>query len=379
MIAKSLGIVSVGASIAVLLAINACSPATEEVVGPAPPGETEFSEAAAIDAVVETAMAEHRIPGVAVAVVRQGEVLLSKGYGLADLEHQVRVTPETMFQSGSVGKMFTAAAAMVMVEEGRLDLDVPIKTYIPEAPAMWDAITLRHLLSHTSGIPDYTTDEMDYTRDYPEDDLVRTAIELELEFPAGEQWNYSNTGYVMLGIIIGRVAEQPYWELLRERVWDPGSVPTIRVNFATDIVPHRSSGYHLEDGELTNQGWVAPSLNSTADGSLLLSLQDMIAWNEVVRNRAVLSPQSWDAMLTPILLNSGEPYPYGFGWGVTELGGHPVHEHGGGWQGFRTQYTRIVDDDIAIVVLTNASHAEPGEIAEAIAGVLDPTYANDAG
>ena len=356
------------------LLLGACSAASEDVERPAESGPATFAEAAAIGAVVETAMEEQRIPGVAVAVIRRGEVLMAKGYGLADIENDVPVGPETMFQSGSVGKMFTAAAAMILVEDGLLDLDVPVRTYVPEAPDAWDEITVRRLLTHTSGIPDYTDDEMDYTRDYLEEDLVRMASELELEFPAGERWNYSNTGYVLLGIIIGRVAEQPYWELLRERVWDPANVPTMRVNFATDIVAHRSSGYHLEEGELHNQGWVAPSLNSTADGSLLLSLEDMIAWNEAVRNRAVLRPESWDAMLTPVTLNSGETHPYGFGWGVTEVGGHPVHEHGGGWQGFRTQFTRVVDDDVAIVVLANASHAEPEAIAAEIAGLLDPTY-----
>jgi len=358
-----------------LCALVACAPAADDSPEQGPSGGESFAQAAEIDAVVEHEMQERGTPGVAVAVVRGGEVLLSKGYGFADLEHQVPVSPQTMFQSGSVGKMFTSAAVMVLVEDGLVDLDVPVRSYLWEAPEAWNAITLRHLLTHTSGIPDYeAADEMDYTRDYSEEELVRIASGLELEFAPGEKWNYSNTGYLLLGIIVGRVAEEPYGDLLRRRVWDPAGVPTMRVNVATDIVPHRSSGYERDDGELHKQFWVAPSLSGTADGSLLMSLDDMIAWNETVRTHAVLSAESWDQMLTPVTLNSGDPHPYGFGWGVTEIGGHPVHEHGGAWQGFQTFYTRVVDDDVAIIVLANAGHADPEAITRAIAGILDPSY-----
>ena len=332
-------------------------------------------DVAAIDAVVESRMKTEGTPGVAVAIVREGEVLLAKGYGLANLEHEVPVTAKTMFQSGSVGKMFTAAGIMALVEDGALDLGVPIRTYIPEGPESWEPITLRHLLSHTSGIPDYTSDAMDYSRDYSEAELVAMATALELEFPAGARWNYSNTGYVLLGIVIDRAAQKPYWEHLRERVWDPAGVPTMRVNFAADIVPHRSAGYEHEGQLLLNQAWVAPTLNSTADGSLLFSLEDMIAWNEAVRQRTVLSPESWQAMLTPIELASGNTFPYGFGWAVSELRGQPVHEHGGSWQGFRAHYTRYVDVDVAIVALANSADSDPGSLVEEIAVVIDPDLA----
>ncbi len=334
-------------------------------------------DVAAIDAVVASRMDAEGTPGVAVAIVREGEVLLAKGYGLANLEHEVPVTAKTMFQSGSVGKMFTAAGVMVLVEDGDLDLDASIRTYLPEGPESWQPITLRHLLSHTSGIPDYTSDAMDYSRDYSESELVQMAASLELEFPAGTRWNYSNTGYVLLGIIIDRTARKPYWEHLRERVWDPAGVPTMRVNFAADVVLHRSAGYEREGQVLLNQAWVAPTLNSTADGSLLFSLEDMIAWNEAVRRGAVLSPASWEATLTPIELTSGNTFPYGFGWAVREVRDRPIHEHGGGWQGFRTHYTRYVDVDVAIVALANSADSDPGSLVEEIAVVIDPSLAHE--
>lgn len=329
----------------------------------------------AVDAVVERFLAEEPIPGAAVAVVRGDEVLLAAGYGMANLELQVPVGPQTMFQSGSLGKMFTAAGVMLLVEDGRLDLGASVRRYLPEGPDSWEPITLRHLLTHTSGIPDYTTDDFDYIHDYTEEELVRMAGALPLEFPPGSRWNYSNTGYVLLGIVIGRAAGEPYWELLRERLWDPAGIPTMRVNFAADIVPNRAAGYEVVDGAYRNQEWVAPSLNSTADGSLLMSLEDMIAWNRAVRSRAVLSPESWQAMLSPVVLASGNTYPYGFGWAITTLGSHRVERHGGGWQGFRTHFLRFPDEDLAIAVLANSAEAETEEIAEAVAAAVDPALA----
>jgi CubicO group peptidase (beta-lactamase class C family) len=329
----------------------------------------------AIDRIVEGYIDEHDVAGAAVALIRGDRVLLAEGYGLASLELDVPVTPKTMFQSGSLGKMFTAAAVMVLVEDGRVDLDASVREYLADAPERWQAITVRHLLTHTAGLPDYLSEDFDLLRDLTEDEMVRMAAALELEFAPGSRWSYSNTGYVLLGVLVHRVGGKPYGELLRERVWDPGGVPTMRVNFAADVVPHRSQGYHFEGGIFRNQGWVAPSLNSTADGALLMSLEDMIAWNEVVRARSVLSAASWQQVLTPVTLASGNTYPYGFGWAIDEIDGRLVHQHGGGWQGFRTHYARFVGDDVAIVVLANTAHASPGEILWDVAAAYDPSYA----
>ena len=133
------------------------------------------------------------MPGVAVAVVRRGEVLKAKGYGFANVEHEVPVTDQTIFQSGSVGKQFTATAVMLLVEDGALSLADRLKKFYPDGPAAWDPITIRHLLTHTSGIPDYTDGKVDNRRDYTEDELARMAFELPLDFAPGDQWKYSNT------------------------------------------------------------------------------------------------------------------------------------------------------------------------------------------
>ncbi len=335
-------------------------------------GAADAQAIAAIDEIARLALDRQRVPGIAVAVLRGDRLLLARGYGMANLEHQVTVTPKTMFQSGSVGKMFTAALILSLVEEGRLSLDASVRQYLPAAPVNWQPITLRHLLSHTAGVPDYTSDRFDYRRDYTEGELAAMAFAMPLEFPAGVRWNYSNTGYVVLGIVASQVTGRPYWEALRERIFTPSGMLTARINSEAEIVPHRASGYQLVDGAIRHQDWVAPLLNTTADGSLLLSLEDVIAWTRVVRHRRVLAAASWQAMLSPIRLASGRPYPYGFGWSISTRNGGSVFEHGGSWQGFQTQVSIFGAPDLSIVVLANSADAEPDRIAEQIAAAIDP-------
>jgi CubicO group peptidase (beta-lactamase class C family) len=160
------------------------------------------SERERVDAFVRAEMERQKIPGVAVAIIEGGEVVMARGYGLANVEHRVPVRSDTIFQSGSVGKQFTAAAVMLLVEDGKLALDDSIAKYIAEAPPHWRPISIRHLLTHTSGIPDYTEQLFDNRRDYSDDELVQIAAGLEPEFATGARWNYSNTGYALLGTII---------------------------------------------------------------------------------------------------------------------------------------------------------------------------------
>jgi N-acyl-D-amino-acid deacylase len=330
------------------------------------------SEGEAIDALVRAEMGAQRIPGMAIAVVRKGEIVKAQGYGLANVEHDVPVTDETIFQSGSLGKQFTAAAVMLQVEAGKIALSDPLTKFFPDGPPMWRGITVRHLLTHTSGIPDYTDDMVDLRRDYSEDDLVKFAQTLELDFAPGEQWKYSNTGYVLLGVIVRKASGTFYGDVLRERVFAPLGMKTARVISEHDIVPHRAAGYRLAQDTLQNQAWVAPALNTTADGSLYLSLRDLIAWDRGLRARAVLKPESWDAIFAPVTLNVGRKHPYAFGWEVDRLGGQTVHRHGGSWQGFKTYIARYLGDDITIIALANLAQANPGKVVNAIANRLIP-------
>ncbi|MCA1649930.1 MAG: beta-lactamase family protein, partial [Acidobacteria bacterium] len=233
-------------------------------------------------------------------------------------------------------------------------------------------ITVRHLLTHTSGLPDYTDGTIDYRRDYSEEELLRFAYGLTLEFEPGARWNYSNTGYVVLGIVIRKASGMFYGDVLRTRVFDPLGMRTARIITEEDIVPHRSAGYRLVRGELKNQNWVAPKLNTTADGSLYLSLQDLIAWDAGIRAQRVLRSDSWARIFTPVTLNSGNTYPYGFGWSVDDFAGRPAQRHGGSWQGFQTHIARFPDADLTIIVLTNLAQANPERIRDGIAAIVEP-------
>ena len=328
-----------------------------------------------VDAFVRAEMERQKVPGVAVAIVRGGEVVEAQGYGLANVEHQVAVKPETIFQSGSVGKQFTSTVVMLLVEEGKLALSDPLTKFFPKAPAPWSGITVRHLLTHTSGIPDYTEETLDYRKDYTEEELASLAFGLKLEFPPGSRWSYSNTGYVLLGIIVGKVSGRFYGDLLAERVFAPLGMKTARVISEEDIVPNRAAGYRLVGGQLKNQEWVAPKLNTTADGSLYLSVLDLVAWDRGLRAGAVLKPASWDEVYTPVRLNRGKTYPYGFGWDVSETGGQKVHRHGGAWQGFKSGIARFLGSDLTVIVLANLAPADPMRFVDGIAGLLDPRLA----
>ena len=330
---------------------------------------------AKIDEFVRAEMARQKIPGVAIAVIKNGAVVKIDGYGYANVEHQVPVTPATIFQSGSLGKQFTAVAVMLQVEEGKLALGDSITKYFPDAPPSWRPITVQNLLTHTSGIPDYTDGTIDYRKDYTEDELVKFAYGLKLEFPAGSRWNYSNTGYLLLGVIVHKVSGSFYGDVLASRVFKPIGMTTARIIDEADIVPNRAAGYRLVEGKLKNQEWVAPRLNTTADGSLYFSARDLVAWDTAVRTRAILKPESWTRILTPVHLTSGKTYPYGFGWSIDERGEQPLHSHGGSWQGFKTQFSRFIGDELSIAVLANLAQANPERFADGIAAIVNERLA----
>jgi CubicO group peptidase (beta-lactamase class C family) len=335
----------------------------------------DTKEAGAIDDFVRAEMARQKVPGVAIAVVRGGEVVRLQGYGYANVELNVPVTADTIFQSGSMGKQFTAAAVMLLVQDGKLNLDDPIAKYFPGTPAAFRAITVRHLLTHTSGIPNYTNGALDYRRDYTEDDLLKMAFAMKLEFVPGSRWSYSNTGYAMLGFLIHKVSGRFYGDVLHDRVFVPAGMKTTRIISEEDIVLNRAAGYRLVKGELKNQEWVAPTLNTTADGSLYYSITDLVAWDRALRAGAVLQPASWAQVLTPVKLNSGRTYPYGFGWALKPINGHEVNRHGGSWQGFKTDILRYPKDGLTVVALCNLGDANPETFTDGIVGVVRPELA----
>jgi CubicO group peptidase (beta-lactamase class C family) len=290
----------------------------------------------------------------------------------------VPVTPETIFQSGSVGKQFTATAVMMLVEVGKIGLDDSVRKYLADAPESWQPITIRHLLSHTGGIGGYPK-EFDFRRDYTEDELLSSVYGVPLAFEPGTKWEYSNLGYLTLGVLIHKVAGKPYGEFLDERVFKPLGMTATRIISESDIVPHRAAGYRLVNGELKNQEWVSPTMNSTADGSLYFNILDVAKWDAALNGEKLLKRATLETMWTPAVLADGKlnKAGYGFGWAREQVNGHTLIEHGGAWQGFTSHIGRYVDDRLTVVVLTNLAGANPGAIGKHVAGLYLPALALD--
>src|SRR5262245_31739371 len=337
---------------------------------PAPPVAAD-----GVDDLVETYREKHHVPGMALAVCRNGELVKAKGYGLANVELDVPVKPETVFQSGSLGKQFAAMAVLMLVEEGKLRLDDRLPRYFPGSPSSWNDITIRHLLTHTSGIPDWEYKLLDYRKDYSEDDLVRLAQTLPLDFPPGTHWSYSNTGYVLVGVLIRKASGQFYGDFLKERVFAPLGMETARVISESDIVKNRSAGYTLKDGALENQSWVSPSLNTTADGSLYLSVLDYARWDAALRAGRLVKKETYELMWSPVRLADGTTYPYGFGWGLDVQRGDRVIAHGGSWMGCMNVFASFPGSGLTVLAIANLEQAEPSRVVTAAAGLLEPALA----
>ena len=317
---------------------------------------------------VQSEMQRQHIPGVALLVSRGGKIVQAQGFGLANVELQVPVKPETVFQSGSVGKQFTATAVMMLVEEGKVGLSDPLTKYFPDAPATWKEVTVRELLSHTAGFGDYP-DKFNFRKDWTEPEMLKLVEGIPLAYPPGTKWEYSNLGYMTLGILIHRVTGEFYGDFLQQRIFHPLDMQTTRIISEADIIPNRSAGYRLVKGELKNQEWVAPKVNTTADGSLYFSILDLAKWDAALYTEKLLKRSSLDQMWTPAKLKNGQPNKagYGFGWEMEERHGHHVVGHTGSWQGFKTAIARYVNDQLTVVVLANLAEAKPGAIAEHVA------------
>jgi CubicO group peptidase (beta-lactamase class C family) len=323
---------------------------------------------AKVDEYIKAEMQKQRIPGLSLAIIKDGQNILAKGYGIANVEHQVPVKPETIFQSGSVGKQFTATAVMMLVEEGKISLDDSINKYFTDAPESWKEITVRHLLTHTAGTTDYPRD-FDFRRDYTEDELLKRAASIPLAFQPGEKWSYSNLGYVMLGILVGKVTGKFYGDFIRDRIFRPLGMNTARIISEADIVQNRAAGYRLANGDLKNQQWVSPALNTTGDGSLYLTALDMVKWDAALYGEKILKKSSLVKMWTGVKLNNGKTHPYGFGWSLGEMRGRHIIEHGGAWQGFKSYIARYIDDKLTIVVFANLAQADTQKIIRGVAAI----------
>ena len=329
---------------------------------------------AKIDPYVKAEMRLQQIPGLSLAVVRNGKIALVKSYGFSNVEHQIPVKPETVFQSGSIAKQFTAAALMILVEEGKLSLDDKISKYFTDAPESWKNITVRHLLTHTSGMGEYPPD-LDLRRDLTEDEYLAIIKSIPLAYATGAKWDYSNLGYVALGILIRKITGKFYGDFMAERVFQPLSMTTARVISEADIVPNRAAGYRLVKGELKNQEWVSPSTNTTADGSLYFTILDLAKWDAALYTDKPLKQSSLAQMWEPVKLDDGKRKAYGLGWHTDEIHNRRIVFHGGAWQGFKSFIVRFPDDNLTIVFFANSWETREFKLARGLIATFYPEFA----
>lgn len=332
------------------LALGLCHPA--KATTPPPGYERDVS------ALLQNYAAQGRFSGM-VLVAKDGRPVFRHAVGLANREWNVPVTPNTRFRIGSITKQFTAAAILKLADEGKLSLDDPISKYDPAAPPPWTGITLKHLLTHTSGIPSYTglkTFFFETSRiDRPPSQIVDLTRAMPLEFKPGEKWAYDNTGYILLGVVIEKVTGQSYANYLKAAFFDPLGMKDTGYDLGETLIERRADGYAMLNATVINAPYLAMSLPHAA-GSLYSSADDLLAWDQALHAGKVISRASVAAMFT----NYG--FKYGYGQFVDKVEGRRFWSHAGGINGFHTMLARYPDDNLTLIVLSNFQNADVGRI-----------------
>jgi CubicO group peptidase (beta-lactamase class C family) len=353
--------------------------ATLAVLGLSTAGVTSQSAAdlgARIDAIVNAPIDAGKIAGASVAVVKGGTTLVSRGYGLADLELGVPTPPGATYEIGSITKQFTAAAILRLQERGKLALDDEITKYLPDYPTQGRHLTLRRLLNHTSGIRGYTEmpafDEL-MRLEKPRQALVDLFSREPFDFEPGEEQIYNNSAFFLLGLVIEKVAGVPYEAYVQHELFDPVGMASSYYCSSRAVHKNHAHGYDTGKDGLELKGYLEHAWPYAA-GSLCSNTADLVAWNRALHGGKVLNPDSYTAMITPGTLNDGTRLRYGLGIGVADIGGRRAIAHGGGINGFLSESEYYPDDDLIVIVLLNtAGPAGPRDLAKQIVrAVLGP-------
>lgn len=320
---------------------------------------------AKIEEYMQAAMKADRFTG-AILVARAGKILVSKGYGMADIEDDVPNAPHTKFRLGSVTKQFTAAAILLLQERGKLSVQDSACKYLDDCPAAWQPITIHHLLTHTSGIPNFTA-MPDYLKTMalpsPAKETVGRVRALPLEFKPGEKFNYSNSGYVLLGYIVEKVSGQSYEQFGRENIFQPLAMNDTGYDSGRSILKHRASGYTPAGDSLVNAAYLDMTIPHAA-GALYSTVGDLYLWDQALTTEKLLTKKSRDATFTP------DKNEYGYGWGVRRQFDRLNMAHGGGINGFATMISRFPEDKATVIVLSNNEAAPAGRIARDLAAII---------
>jgi len=312
------------------------------------------------------------VPGASVIAIQDGRVILRRAYGMADLERHIAATPETDYRLASVSKQFTAMAIMLLVRDGKIGYDQPIRAILSELPAGTQAVTIRQLLNHTSGVPDYEDLIPDSQIVQVSDRDVLALLERKdtLYFPPGSAYRYSNSGYVLLGLIVERVSGVSFPEFLRARIFQHlGMTGTVAHINGVDTVPHRAYGYSPGPAGFTQTDQSVTSA-TLGDGGIYTNVDDLVRWDQALYGESLVDAASLRLATTPPDLPGGAATQYGFGWFVDTYRNERRWRHTGETSGFRNAIQRFPDRRFTVIVLTNRNGGEPAVIAERIADAL---------
>jgi CubicO group peptidase (beta-lactamase class C family) len=321
-------------------------------------------DAARLNEIVQSYVQNKTFMG-SVLVARGTDVILSKGYGTANLEWDIPNTPSTKFRLGSLTKQFTAASILLLEERGKLKIADPIRTYLPDAPAAWDRITIFNLLTHTSGIPNFTSLPEYRSMKLADTPVAKTIAifrDKPLDFPPGEKMSYSNSGYLVLGYVIEKVSGGSYEQFVRDNIFTPLGMKDSGYDWNAAVIAHRAAGYAPSPKGPTNAGYIDMSIPHAA-GALYSTTEDLLRWEQGLFGGKLLSPASLEKMLTPFKND------YAFGLLVQTSDGRKVVQHNGGIEGFNTFLAYYPDDRLTVVVLANINGPVPDAIASKLATV----------
>jgi CubicO group peptidase (beta-lactamase class C family) len=328
---------------------------------------------AAIDSLVAANLKDGRAAGVSVGVLRGNDTLVLKGYGKADLELDVPTPPAAVYEIGSVTKQFTAAALLLLAEEGKLSLDDDVSKHLPDYPTAGHKIPLRRLLDHTSGIKGYTElprFQHIMTRKLPKDSLVALFKDHPFDFPTGRGLVYNNSAYFLAGLIIEKTSGMSYGDFVQKRFFEPLGMKDSHYCNERKIVKNRAHGYDMTPTGLALKGYLDHTYPYSA-GSLCSTAGDLLAWMRALHNGKVLPERAYKSLITPDTLDDGARVRYAKGLGVYSLNGHRVIEHGGGINGYLSSTIWLPDEQTAVVVLVNtAGPVSPDAMAASIVDIV---------
>jgi CubicO group peptidase (beta-lactamase class C family) len=326
----------------------------------------------AIREAVKDQMAAMGIPGLSVAVADDFSLVFSEGFGMADLEHSVPATRETVYRLASISKPITAVAALQLMDRGRLDLDAPVRKYVPDFPEKKWPVTIRHLLTHTSGIRHYGSPaEVGSTRHFS--DMLEPLKVFQADpllFEPGTRFSYTTYGYNLLGAAVEKAAGVRFMEYLNEHVFGPAKMDTARADDAYEIVPHRARGYRMAPQHRVVNCNLADTSNKIPGGGMLATAEDLVRFAVAVQRGALLKPETVKVMFTPYHLPGGRKSTYALGWTVVERAGRTWVSHSGGQQGTSTLLTTVPERGLSIAVTANLEGADVSRITDAIAAIL---------